>query len=90
MTTSLKQEVPWTVAEVATRRLNNRTGGLGYLAARDYFKKFPAQKPKGAAKPGDARREMHIQEVQNARQALIDAGIIKPVVEADNEAGLEV
>jgi hypothetical protein len=77
---SLISQKPWEVGDVAARRVKENSGGLGALAARDYFRQFPAQLSVSAAKPGDARREMHIKEVAQARQTLIDAGIIKPVV----------
>jgi hypothetical protein len=82
MTTPLREEVPWEVDQVAERRIAEHDSrfnppGLGTLAAKDYMRKHS---PSRKFKPTGGRRDMHIHAVQNARQAMIDAGIIKPVV----------
>jgi hypothetical protein len=86
MTNSLRAEVPWTVDETAERRIAEHSSrfnppGLGTLAALDYEKN---KKRLLRAKKAGERTELHIREVQAARQAMIDAGIIKPVVEVEN------
>lgn len=71
--------------EVARRRLGKRTGGLGYLAAQDFMRRQLSAVTPATCTPVASRYEQrkiaNAQRVARERQAMIESGQIKPVVQ---------
>lgn len=63
--------------QMVQRRIRSETRGLGYWAAVDFQKKIARQEREREV---EARAEYHRQQAEKARQQLIDAGVIKPVL----------
>ena len=76
MTAALRNVPEEKQDEVAQRRLVGKTGGLGYLAAKAYYRR---KYPTTVAKKSGGHQNLHALAVAKARQAMIDAGIIKEV-----------
>lgn len=78
MSTSLKSQLdPETVAR---NRRAKKTGGLGFLSSVDFLNRItPADQDTQVTRR--SRKEYNQRRIQKERQAMIDAGIITPVVQ---------
>lgn len=79
MSTSLKSQLdPETVAR---NRRAKKTGGLGFLSSVDFLKRISPADQDTPTTRRDSRKEYNQRRIQKERQAMIEAGIIKPVVQ---------